>query len=111
MALLAIRNDVGLDATIELATLPGIAKGDRGVDHCCCSGGGMPPRVEGPAGMSDAEAALLLTAMHFPNLETVEGYVVHLDSQGCDVSVARRTRPRWQACSGSVRRSLEAVTG
>ena len=44
--------------------------------------------VEGPAGLSDAEAARLLRFMRFPNLQDIAGYVRLLTDNGCDVQEA-----------------------
>ena len=170
----------GLDATLELAEAADISAGQRGVDLCCCNGGGMralirfrgvasmigvdiseamlrrgevlshaeglasevefilgdacntglPPReadfvwsedawiyvpdkasivaeavrlvrpggriafsdwVEGPAGLAESEAALLLRTMRFPSIETLGGYRELLEGEGCDVTVAEQT--------------------
>ena len=47
--------------------------------------------VEGPAGLSDAEAARYLTFMKFPNILSIPEYVDLLSQQGCRVSVAQDT--------------------
>jgi len=47
--------------------------------------------VEGPAGMSDAEAARLLTFMKFPNVQDVAGYRGLLEANGCEVTTAEDT--------------------
>lgn len=47
--------------------------------------------VEGPAGLSDEEAARFLTFMKFPNIQTITGYHKLLERHGCDVFTAEDT--------------------
>lgn len=47
--------------------------------------------VVGPAGLSEAEAEPLLSALTFPNMESVEGYRSLLEKNGCDVQIAEST--------------------
>ncbi len=47
--------------------------------------------VEGPAGLSDAEAARLLKFMKFPNLQDISGYSQLLADNGCEVTCAQDT--------------------
>jgi SAM-dependent methyltransferase len=47
--------------------------------------------VEGPAGLSDEEAAAFLEGMKFPSVQDIEGYRGLLESNGCDVEVAADT--------------------
>ena len=47
--------------------------------------------VEGPAGLSDAEAARFLAFMKFPNIQDIEGYRALLTSNGCKVKLAEDT--------------------
>jgi len=47
--------------------------------------------VEGPGGLSDAEAGQFLRIMKFPNLEDIPGYVRLLQSNGCEVVAAEDT--------------------
>ena len=47
--------------------------------------------VEGPPGLSDAEADHLLQVMTFPTLTTVDGYRELFLAAGCDVVVADDT--------------------
>jgi ubiquinone/menaquinone biosynthesis C-methylase UbiE len=47
--------------------------------------------VEGPAGLSDAEAERFLSFMKFPNVQTIGGYIGLLTSAGCTVSAAEDT--------------------
>lgn len=47
--------------------------------------------VEGPVGLSDAEAARLLAFMKFPNLASVRDYEHLLEGHGCHVEVAEDT--------------------
>lgn len=47
--------------------------------------------VEGPAGLSTAEAARFLTFMKFPNVQTIPGYRRLLEERGCTVILAEDT--------------------
>jgi SAM-dependent methyltransferase len=47
--------------------------------------------VEGPAGLSDEEAAMFLVGMKFPGLQDIGGYRSLLESNGCEVEVAEDT--------------------
>jgi len=47
--------------------------------------------VEGPAGLSDAEAERLLRAMKFPNVQDIPGYAALLRENGCTVEAAEDT--------------------
>jgi ubiquinone/menaquinone biosynthesis C-methylase UbiE len=47
--------------------------------------------VEGPAGLTDAEAQRLLAMMTFANVEDIAGYVKLLSASGCEVRVAEDT--------------------
>jgi len=47
--------------------------------------------VEGPAGLSDAEAEPVFASLTFPNLETIEGYRSLLENAGCEVVLAEDT--------------------
>jgi len=47
--------------------------------------------VEGPAGLSEADAARLLRFMKFPNVQDIPGYVELLKANGCEVLVAEDT--------------------
>jgi SAM-dependent methyltransferase len=47
--------------------------------------------VEGPAGLSDEEAAAFLEGMKFPSVQDIEGYKGLLESNGCQVEVAEDT--------------------
>jgi SAM-dependent methyltransferase len=48
--------------------------------------------VEGPAGLSDAEAERFLTFMKFPTVQTIDGYKAALEKSGCEVSLAEDTK-------------------
>jgi SAM-dependent methyltransferase len=48
--------------------------------------------VEGPAGLSDAEAERLLAFMKFPSVQDIAGYRRLLESAGCEVCEAEDTR-------------------
>ena len=47
--------------------------------------------IEGPTGLSDAEAQRFLAFMKFPNIQDLEGYQELLKTNGCDVIVAEDT--------------------
>jgi SAM-dependent methyltransferase len=47
--------------------------------------------VEGPAGLSDAEASHVMQVMTFPGLQTIDGYRDLFAGHGCDVVVAEDT--------------------
>lgn len=47
--------------------------------------------VEGPAGMSDAEAERFLRFMKFPSMQTIDGYAAELKANGCEVGTAADT--------------------
>lgn len=47
--------------------------------------------VEGPAGLSDAEAERFLKFMKFPNIECILGYSELLKERGCDIVAAEDT--------------------
>jgi ubiquinone/menaquinone biosynthesis C-methylase UbiE len=47
--------------------------------------------VEGPSGLSSAEAERLLRFMKFPNIQDLEGYPALLEQHGCEVSEASDT--------------------
>jgi SAM-dependent methyltransferase len=47
--------------------------------------------VEGPAGLSDEEAARFLGFMKFPNIQDIEGYRTLLTDNGCEVKLAEDT--------------------
>jgi SAM-dependent methyltransferase len=47
--------------------------------------------VEGPAGLSDEEAATFLEGMKFPSVQDIEGYRGLLESNGCEVKEAEDT--------------------
>lgn len=47
--------------------------------------------VEGPAGLTDAEAERVLKFMKFPNLQDIEGYIKLLKQNGCEVTIAEDT--------------------
>ena len=47
--------------------------------------------VEGPAGLSDAEAQRFLGMMSFANVQDIQGYSRLLSDNGCEVSVAEDT--------------------
>lgn len=47
--------------------------------------------VEGPAGLTDAEAERFMTFMKFPNIQTIEGYRELLDTNDCEVTIAEDT--------------------
>jgi len=47
--------------------------------------------VEGPAGLSDEEAAAFLEGMKFPGVQDIAGYRSLLESNGCEVEVAEDT--------------------
>ena len=47
--------------------------------------------VEGPAGLSDAEAAMFLQGMKFANVQDIEGYRGLLEKSGCEVLEASDT--------------------
>jgi SAM-dependent methyltransferase len=47
--------------------------------------------VEGPAGMSEAEAARFLAFMKFPSVQDLQGYRALLEEHGCRVEVAEDT--------------------
>jgi SAM-dependent methyltransferase len=47
--------------------------------------------IEGPAGLSDTEAARFLTFMKFPNVQDIDGYRGLLAASGCEVKVAEDT--------------------
>lgn len=47
--------------------------------------------VEGPAGLSDAEAERFLTFMKFPNIQSIDGYRDLLTANNCDIVRAEDT--------------------
>jgi SAM-dependent methyltransferase len=47
--------------------------------------------VEGPAGLSDAEAEIFLQGMHFDNVQDIAGYRGLLEKNGCEVLEASDT--------------------
>jgi len=47
--------------------------------------------IEGPAGLSEAEAARFMAFMKFPNIQDLAGYTALLKDNGCDVVVAEDT--------------------
>ena len=47
--------------------------------------------IEGPAGLSDAEAERFLAFMKFPNIQDIEGYRTLLTGNGCEVKLAEDT--------------------
>ena len=47
--------------------------------------------VEGPAGLTDDEAARYLTFMKFPNVQDLQGYSGLLSANGCEVVIAEDT--------------------
>jgi len=47
--------------------------------------------VEGPAGLTDEEAARFLAFMKFPNVQDIDGYRSLLESNGCEVATAEDT--------------------
>jgi len=47
--------------------------------------------IEGPAGLTDAEAQRFLAMMTFANVEDIAGYVKLLSASGCEVRVAEDT--------------------
>ena len=47
--------------------------------------------VEGPAGLTDAEAQRFLEFMKFPNIQDLEGYGELLSAAGCEVAVCEDT--------------------
>jgi SAM-dependent methyltransferase len=47
--------------------------------------------VEGPAGLSDEEAARFLAFMKFPNIQDIEDYRTLLTDNGCEVKLAEDT--------------------
>jgi len=47
--------------------------------------------VEGPAGLSDAEAGMFLQGMKFPSVQDIAGYRGLLEKNGCEVAVAEDT--------------------
>ncbi len=47
--------------------------------------------VEGPAGLSEEEAARFLGFMKFPNVQSIPGYKNLLTEQGCEVVIAQDT--------------------
>jgi SAM-dependent methyltransferase len=47
--------------------------------------------VEGPAGLTDAEATRFLRFMKFPNFQTITGYSALLEDNGCRVELADDT--------------------
>ncbi|MFC1636939.1 class I SAM-dependent methyltransferase [Planctomycetota bacterium] len=47
--------------------------------------------IEGPQGLTDAEAERFLTFMKFPNVQNLEGYSSLLAANGCDVIAAEDT--------------------
>ncbi|MBT3193318.1 MAG: methyltransferase domain-containing protein [Verrucomicrobia bacterium] len=47
--------------------------------------------IEGPTGLSDAEAARFLAFMKFPNVQDLAGYKKLLEANGCDVLIAEDT--------------------
>ncbi|MHC4916063.1 MAG: methyltransferase domain-containing protein [Planctomycetota bacterium] len=47
--------------------------------------------IEGPAGLSDAEAERFLKFMKFPNVQDLAGYRALLEDNGCEVKVAEDT--------------------
>jgi ubiquinone/menaquinone biosynthesis C-methylase UbiE len=53
--------------------------------------------IEGPSGLSDAEAERFLSFMKFPNLQDLAGYRSLLEENGCQVEVAEDTR-RFAPC-------------
>jgi len=48
--------------------------------------------VEGPAGLTDEEAAPLMAALRFPSLQDTDGYTSLLTKNGCEVRVAEDTQ-------------------
>ena len=47
--------------------------------------------VEGPAGLTDEEAARFLSFMKFPNVQDIDGYRGLLEANGCEVKTAEDT--------------------
>jgi len=47
--------------------------------------------IEGPTGMTEAEASRFLSFMKFPNIQDLEGYQTLLKDNGCDVILAQDT--------------------
>lgn len=47
--------------------------------------------LEGPAGLSEAQARRLLTFMKFPSIQTLDGYAQRLSEAGCEVVAAEDT--------------------
>jgi len=47
--------------------------------------------VEGPTGLSDAEAQRFLAFMKFPNIQDIQGYSALLTNNGCEVKIAEDT--------------------
>ena len=47
--------------------------------------------IEGPAGLSDAEAERFLSFMKFPNLQDLQGYEALLGAEGCDMLTSQDT--------------------
>jgi SAM-dependent methyltransferase len=47
--------------------------------------------VEGPTGLDDAEAAMFLQGMRFPNVQDIDGYRGLLEKHGCEVVEAEDT--------------------
>lgn len=47
--------------------------------------------IEGPAGLTEEEAARFLTFMKFPNVQDLSGYTELLAANGCEVTVAEDT--------------------
>jgi SAM-dependent methyltransferase len=47
--------------------------------------------VEGPSGLSDAEAEMFLQGMKFPNMQSIAGYRELLEKNGCEVIEAEDT--------------------
>ncbi len=47
--------------------------------------------IEGPAGLSEEEAARFQAFMKFPNIQNLNGYTALLKNSGCDVEIAEDT--------------------
>jgi ubiquinone/menaquinone biosynthesis C-methylase UbiE len=65
--------------------------------------------VEGPAGLSDAEADHVMQVMTFPSLQSVDGYRVLLEDQGCEVLRAEDTTrfgPSFRSYAEALRSQL-----
>ena len=66
--------------------------------------------VEGPTGLSEAEAGQVMETMTFPSLQTLEGYPAMLENHGYEVLIAEDTK-RFGPCFESYAALLASQLG